>query len=1067
MQIKICWYHIIFLSFFLATFTALKSQPPFQNPVTLNQKNGLPSNLVLDVVQDQQGFIWIATTNGLCRYDGSEIKIYDYVNNDTSALYTRSVRDLMVDRLTGKIWLSTSLGAHVYNPVLDTFQSYLPVVGDTTQLANTTVSYTYQDRQGQIWLSSFTDGLAKYQRESDNFSQFFPSRIIGASDEVQTALFNQVNALIQDYRQDHIYWLMTKAGLVRWDQKLGTMELIPLPDDGSISFEKLVGAKVLFQHSDGTIIIGLWANGFMTFHPETKQWTATPKVTDTDGEVIDIRTIMTILPKDQSCVYITNNWNQLFVYDVNQGKITRTWKGSRKQKEQYTLHLVDKEGNLWAGYKRGLSIYSPLAQDMALYPLSELDEDLDFEYRPEGVIYDPESHSILAGFSYARGLYTLDLQTGRFNPVVSPQDQSMFKYVHGILQTGDKKVWILTAYDIYEYDLQKKRATKIRPREAWEGASFIAFDQDSRHDVWVGTYEHGVFRYDFQHKTWHHYKEEIETPTEDRHSIWLWGFTEDREGNVWFRCGTGYSIYKPGEDRFLNYPFKKELKNNYQGINTFGLDGDGLLWVSGGSEGLGQIDPRFPEKGIFYQFGSKEGYTMNGPHQIVRDVNNDMWLVDYQRLARYKSEERHFEYFDQYYGIPAYDEELDMEPLNGCDLSTLSDGRIALQYRRGLALFHPDSLKRNSILPTPYLSSFEVNNKPYSLDSAITVKKSINLRAMENDFAFEFSALNFTVPHQVRFKYRLVGEGVEEPWVDAGSRRYAAFTNVPGGNYKLQLLAANSEGTWNEKPFELSLFVGTPWYQTAIFRILLLGGIAGIIFTIYKLRVNQIKHQQDQKAEFERKLANVEMNALRAQMNPHFIFNCLNSIDSFIIRNETHKASEYLNDFARLIRLILQNSRTNLINLKDELEALGLYLQMEQLRFRHKFKYEINVHPEVNTPATVIPPMLIQPYVENAVWHGLLHRRDEGNGKVIIDIREENECLIITVTDNGIGREKSAEIKAKKRMPSRKSMGIQITGDRIAMINHLYDTTASADTIDLKDEEGKPLGTKVIIKIPI
>lgn len=1057
--------HIRLVFLFLFLPALLVAQPPFQNPITLNQKNGLPSNSVWDIVQDHNGFIWIATSKGLCRFDGHQMKVYDFVVNDTSNLYTRAVEDIMVDQTTGHLWLSTSLGLHVYNPVLDTFKSYLPVPGDATQLANTQVSYTYQDRQGQVWVSSFTDGLALYRPTTDDFQQIYPSHFFGIDSDNEAAHYNQVNCFIQDYQEDHIYWFIVKRGLVRWDRSIGNMTVVALPDDGTIELEKLIAARTMYQHSDGTIFMGLWANGFITWHPKTKQWRKYETVVD-NGETIDIRTIYSILPKDKTCVYIANNWNQLFVYDLQKKAIVQTLKGSRRSQEQYTLQLIDKDGNLWAGLQRGISIYSPMAQHMRHFPLPITGDDPEWLYRPDGVLYEPETGDLLCIYSYAKGVYRLDLETQTFTPLFRMEDQKKLEYLHGILRTGDGKIWLLHPDDLFEFSPKTGSVRKVRPTEAWRGASFIQFYRDSRNDVWIGSYNHGLFRYDFQNKQWHNYKEAIETPTEDRHSIWLWGFTEDHEGKLWFRTGTGYSIYYPEKEAFENFPYIKGEKNNYQGINAFCLDQSGRLWVSGGREGLGLIDPTRPEKGIYQHFGVAEGMTLDSPQNMLGDQNGDIWLVDGERLGRYKSKMQQFEYFDEYYGVPAYDDLLDMEPLSSCDLELLPDGRVVVQYRRGVALFHPDSLKRNSHLPTPYLSSFQVKNQPHPLDSSITIKKRIMLKAWENDFSFEFSAINFTVPEQTRFRYRLLGDE-EEEWIEAGERRYAAFTNVPGGDYTLQLMAANSDGLWNDTLYELAIHLSTPWYQTVLFQVGLLLFVGGVIWLIYRVRVNQIRKKQAQKAAFERKLANVEMNALRAQMNPHFIFNCLNSIDSFIIRNQTHKASEYLNDFARLIRLILQNSRTNFINLKDELEALGLYLQMEQLRFREKFAYEINVDEGVNQPATLIPPMLIQPYVENAIWHGLLHKRGEEKGKVIVDIRLESKCLVISITDNGIGRKKAAEIKARKTTNSRKSMGIQITGDRIAMINQLYDTTASANTVDLVDGQGNACGTKVVIRIPV
>ncbi len=199
-------------------------------------------------------------------------------------------------------------------------------------------------------------------------------------------------------------------------------------------------------------------------------------------------------------------------------------------------------------------------------------------------------------------------------------------------------------------------------------------------------------------------------------------------------------------------------------------------------------------------------------------------------------------------------------------------------------------------------------------------------------------------------------------------------------------------------------------------------------------------------------------------MNPHFLFNCLNSIDHYIIKNETRKASEYLNSFSRLIRLILQNSRSNYVNLKDELETLSLYMEMESLRFNHRFDYEIRVDPGLDLREIEIPPMLIQPFVENAIWHGLMHKA--GKGKVALDISKEGSSLMCAIQDDGIGRQKVAELK-RGVSSSKKSMGMNITQDRIDTINKIYETNTAVHIVDLKDEKGEAAGTRVELLIPV
>ena len=167
------------------------------------------------------------------------------------------------------------------------------------------------------------------------------------------------------------------------------------------------------------------------------------------------------------------------------------------------------------------------------------------------------------------------------------------------------------------------------------------------------------------------------------------------------------------------------------------------------------------------------------------------------------------------------------------------------------------------------------------------------------------------------------------------------------------------------------------------------------------------------------------------------------------------------------MRLILQNSRSNYISLKDELEALELYMQMESLRFKNKFCYSIAVDENVETSSIVIPPMLIQPYVENAIWHGLMHKTNGHEGVVKISISKNANDLQCVIEDNGIGRKRASEIKAQKQTNHKRSMGMQITKDRMEIINKLYNMNASINIYDKEDEKGDAQGTKVELTIPV
>ena len=216
---------------------------------------------------------------------------------------------------------------------------------------------------------------------------------------------------------------------------------------------------------------------------------------------------------------------------------------------------------------------------------------------------------------------------------------------------------------------------------------------------------------------------------------------------------------------------------------------------------------------------------------------------------------------------------------------------------------------------------------------------------------------------------------------------------------------------------------------------------------------------------FEQKIAETEMAALRAQMNPHFIFNCLNSIKLYTLENDSQTASEYLTIFSQLIRLVLENSRSEKVTLQKELETLRLYIELEAMRFKDKVKYQINVAPEIDQQYIDIPPLLLQPYVENAIWHGLMHKKNGGNIRVDVSLLTEH-CLQIEITDDGIGRELAAEYKSKSAT-RQKSFGLKMTSERIDIINQVYKINADVQISDMKDGMNNSMGTKVNIKIPV
>jgi len=251
-------------------------------------------------------------------------------------------------------------------------------------------------------------------------------------------------------------------------------------------------------------------------------------------------------------------------------------------------------------------------------------------------------------------------------------------------------------------------------------------------------------------------------------------------------------------------------------------------------------------------------------------------------------------------------------------------------------------------------------------------------------------------------------------------------------------------------------------------NILLILGIIAFLLTIaiaFFINRSIESKKRREESSFKQKISETQMQALQAQMNPHFIFNSLNSIENFMMKNDKRMAMDYLSKFSMLMRMILDSSRNELVPFDKDMEALQLYVELEQLRFNNKFTYQAIVSPALQQGDYSVPPLLIQPYVENAIVHGL-SPSDRTDLKLIVAATLEDDYIVYTIQDNGIGREKSATYKEQNK-PSHKSMGMQITLERINIHNQKRQSKGEVAITDLFDEEGKAAGTKVQVRLKI
>ncbi len=370
-----------------------------------------------------------------------------------------------------------------------------------------------------------------------------------------------------------------------------------------------------------------------------------------------------------------------------------------------------------------------------------------------------------------------------------------------------------------------------------------------------------------------------------------------------------------------------------------------------------------------------------------------------------------------------------------------------LATNRGLVSFNSKKLKKNNATPILLLDSIVINDRKVGFDSVYKIK------AGKNNVNIYYNAICFYAGNQVVYQYKL--QGYDDKWITTKDR-LVRFARLPAGKYTFYLRTSADGKIWSNKQIVLKFEVRKKFTQTFSFYALLLLLIFIIAFAFLSIRFSTM--QKD--LLLKRKMLHSEQKALRAQMNPHFIFNALNSIRRYILIEDTENADDYLTKFALLMRKVLENSKHEFIPLQEEIETLRLYMELEKMRFDESFTFDIEIDQELNLSMFSVPPMIIQPVIENAVWHGLAPLQKDGRLSLIFKKMSET-AFMCTVSDNGIGRKKSMEITQKRK--KHKSTGIKNLQERINLINEIGIMHIEYKTIDLFDTEGKPAGTKVEI----
>lgn len=382
--------------------------------------------------------------------------------------------------------------------------------------------------------------------------------------------------------------------------------------------------------------------------------------------------------------------------------------------------------------------------------------------------------------------------------------------------------------------------------------------------------------------------------------------------------------------------------------------------------------------------------------------------------------------------------------------AVLCGSKVCLATINGLFEVPLSSSSKNTVAPSLKVAAIYING--------IKQGELPRIELTPQDYELTFSIASIALRSRGNYSLRYRMKGLTDKWTQIhASQRQITYTSLPPGSYVFEVMAINEDGVAS-KSIRKEIYVSSALYQKWWFNLILLLLILSIMFLIFRWQLKKIR----QRAKMKQDMVAAQLTALKAQMNPHFLFNTMNSIQDLILQQDFKSTNYYLSKFSTLMRMILTNSEKSEVEISEEITMLGLYLQLEKLRFGDEFSYTIECEESLQSSGCKVPPMIIQPFIENAIKHGLLHKRGE---KVLsIVFKEEQDTVLCEIVDNGIGREASMKINQRQRQ-QHVSFSTQATDERLGLLEDFYGRPYQLEIIDLKEND-EAIGTKVIIQFP-
>lgn len=878
----------------------IQAQLMLNNPQHINAKSGLPTDNVVSVAKDDLGFIWLATTNGLCRWDGSAVKIFKHNPSDSTGISGNFIsrNAFCFDTATHMLLIGTENGLSIFDTHRLTSRNFT-LKSDSSATFLKSIHGLYIDRQGDIWMGT-DEGVVKFNYLGNSFRVFPFKGSFSQGHPSGAKKVNHVFDIRQDVKNDSVLWLATLSGLVKFNKYRHVFARFIYKTRNSQ--QVLNTFNKITAHSNRKLYIGTWNADMLIFNTVNETFEKSVGPLTSNKENFYPYPVIPFQQKSSTELWVST-LGGIGSYNTSTASLTklRSFKNQKGSGFAPNISLIDKDKRMWLSSEYGVFMLYLDKQFFRNYFIKPVDDNHWF--LTTSLFEDTNDSKLYIGYARGLGVHYFDLKTNTFHTIHLPESSSNINIVRDILRDATGNLLFLCPGEIFKLSDDKKQLIPLlqNVKPLIELNSMV---MDENGKIWVGGVPGGIYSFDAENGR----LEPIfflKKYFEDRGEIAAtYQLVIDKQNRIWFRWGETYGYVQPDSEQLHVFEGKEKRT-----LTCFYTDETDTIWAGTREHGIGYILPDQSAKGVQLLRGSP-AINIAG---LQKDDHGNFVLLTAAGVEIFPQGKPTATIYNETEGLIKYDSWSNRDPTLPGLLYKLADGRMVIGYRRGLGFFYPDSLHKPAEKFVPYISSLQINGKDIHTKEGLFNLRNLELEHNRNFLTIEYSALSIEDGKDIRTSHQLTG--VDESWVNAG-QRIVNYSDLKPGNYRFLLKAESISNPANTEQMQLNITLFPPWWKTWWANTLFALVFIAAIFRIYYYNLSRT---------LERKEASrlKELNTLKSRLYANIThefrtpLTVIKGMTDDLIENMSEKEQ---NRFANKLEMIERNSNKLLHLVKQMLD---------------------------------------------------------------------------------------------------------------------------------------------------